>query len=420
MNRPDSNAVDNCLAQVLTDQYGFLPLDVRYGAAAAARHVVDQFRLATAPATPTAPKPEPWSNMLAHVCDKCGCLVTSDRWRLHERFHIALDQVANEAAVNAADPARVDEQRTANDTAARREKLWHAQLCVILECDDRRIPFEFLIGRVQGAVLERDRLRALEQVCIEAGASGSTPERIEWVRTLISDRGTLTELFRGLNRAVGGTSGENGRDWNADYIDTWLFALFVGWDCEEDHIHDPDCYALSEVAQKWGWTPVRTEWTRAFRRLIASMQKRPPTEVDKAAIEKTLTEGFEDEPAAAEPCPSLYLDATGELCACILTKVDDPELHTAWASDGSRVAWREDTAVPVPWPVDQEPPPGIDLLHDPDGDQSGTAWLHRMRGGWEWFYDKKPVSGAIADMTAVSWSEAVAENEGRRLLVVKL
>lgn len=42
--QPDSNTVDNAIAQALQQQYGFVPLSVRYEAASAARAVVERWR----------------------------------------------------------------------------------------------------------------------------------------------------------------------------------------------------------------------------------------------------------------------------------------------------------------------------------------------------------------------------------------
>lgn len=41
---PDSNAVDNAIAETLQQHYGWVPLSVRYGAATAARAIVEQWR----------------------------------------------------------------------------------------------------------------------------------------------------------------------------------------------------------------------------------------------------------------------------------------------------------------------------------------------------------------------------------------
>jgi hypothetical protein len=41
---PKWQVVDNALSATLTEQYGFLPLSVRYDAAEAARRVVDAWR----------------------------------------------------------------------------------------------------------------------------------------------------------------------------------------------------------------------------------------------------------------------------------------------------------------------------------------------------------------------------------------
>ena len=119
---------------------------------------------------------------------------------------------------------------------------------------------------------------------------------------------------------------------------------------------------------------------------------------------------FLDGPAETEVCPSLYLTATGHLVACQQPKVDEPDLHTAML-DGHRIAWREPDAVPSPWPVDQEPPAGINLLRD-TGSQL-VPYLARVQNGWGWLGDPN----GSRTHGAIQWAEAVLDVDGDLVVV---
>lgn len=119
---------------------------------------------------------------------------------------------------------------------------------------------------------------------------------------------------------------------------------------------------------------------------------------------------FLDGPAEAEVCPSLYLTATGHLVACEQPKVDEPDLHTAML-DGHRIAWREPDAVPSPWPVDQEPPAGINLLRDTDCEL--VPYLARVQNGWGWLGDPN----GSRTHGAIQWAEAVLDVDGDLVVV---
>jgi hypothetical protein len=43
------------------------------------------------------------------------------------------------------------------------------------------------------------------------------------------------------------------RDWAANRHDAFLFGLFRGWDCENEHEHDAQCPQMASVALAHGW-----------------------------------------------------------------------------------------------------------------------------------------------------------------------
>jgi len=64
------------------------------------------------------------------------------------------------------------------------------------------------------------------------------------------------------------------RDWARDRRDAWLYAILVGWICEDDHAHDDLCMGdepLIETAQRHGWDEETVTRLRAYRAAIAAL-----------------------------------------------------------------------------------------------------------------------------------------------------
>jgi hypothetical protein len=78
-------------------------------------------------------------------------------------------------------------------------------------------------------------------------------------------------------------------------------------------------------------------------------------------------------PAEAEVCPSLCLDYE-DLFACTATGKHDVHRFNA-------LKWTDEQAVPSPWPVDREPPAGINCLRDM---ADGQYLCRASTGGWWW------------------------------------
>lgn len=426
---PDPAEVDNGIAQLLTERYGFLPLTIRNSAARQARYVVQQYRdqldaargvlspLAQAihdqqqdhaqavraaaaqyafPVTP--PAFVAWSSTHNCVCRDCGAVVQQDMWDQHQIFHMALGQLWR---VQQDEP----QQRESNEAkVTMRLKLWHSELCDVLGMP-RTTDIRSLFKHAEDVTRELAELRDAAH--------------------------TLADAFARTRRGMT----TSGRQWNADALDAWLYALFVGWDCTEDHEHQAGvCNVLDEVAATWNFSQGQVADLRHMQAVIARTESllTPAGPVDRAAVEATLTAGFEDDQAAAAgPCPSIFLRASEEdgpellLCQGKAGHYDpaddsrapDGRFHWSYRASGGRNNWDHTVEVPQPWPVELEPPVGIDLLHDVDDDQSGTTWLHRMGDGWEWTSGKELTS--VGEVFPVPWAEAVSEAEGRPLVVVK-
>lgn len=76
------------------------------------------------------------------------------------------------------------------------------------------------------------------------------------------DLTALAAMFEGLERLIS----TNSRDWGESRVDAWLWAVLVGWDCEQDE-HDDTCThgALEEVAQRYGWDEETVAKARRYR-----------------------------------------------------------------------------------------------------------------------------------------------------------
>jgi hypothetical protein len=77
---------------------------------------------------------------------------------------------------------------------------------------------------------------------------------------------TLAPMFEGLGRLIATSS----RDWSEYRVDAWLWAVLVGWDCEEAHTHDETCEggSLEEIAAVHGWSEEAIAKARCYRAAV--------------------------------------------------------------------------------------------------------------------------------------------------------
>jgi len=64
------------------------------------------------------------------------------------------------------------------------------------------------------------------------------------------------------------------RNWGQHARDAWLYGVFVGWACEDDHEHNWICggnEALTEVAERHGWTARDVAELQQQRAVIRSL-----------------------------------------------------------------------------------------------------------------------------------------------------
>lgn len=84
----------------------------------------------------------------------------------------------------------------------------------------------------------------------------------------------LPEMFGGLNRLLATSS----RDWGATREDAWLYGLFCGWDCEDNHEHDDLCdngAAMNEMVKSYGWSPETVARLRSYRAAVLAATGEP-------------------------------------------------------------------------------------------------------------------------------------------------
>jgi hypothetical protein len=125
--------------------------------------------------------------------------------------------------------------------------------------------------------------------------------------------------------------------------------------------------------------------------------------------------------AEAEVCPSLYLYRDGDIARLLPCSLD-PYRHTdgnyhvngdRFAAGAPPVTWSDAEAVPSPWPVDQEPPAGINLLADTGAGET-LGYLCRVTKHWVWS-DKPAIPHSPYQM--VPWAKAVLDADGDLVVV---
>ncbi|MFZ4137029.1 hypothetical protein [Streptomyces koyangensis] len=94
----------------------------------------------------------------------------------------------------------------------------------------------------------------------------------------VDDRQTLAAALSGLETLIVTSS----RDWGTYRVDAWIWAVLVGWDCEEDQ-HNASCSheALEEVAAVHGWTDDTVAKARRYRTAVRRLTAEAKAEGDR-------------------------------------------------------------------------------------------------------------------------------------------
>jgi hypothetical protein len=272
------------------------------------------------------------------------------------------------------------------------------------------------IAMEQRALLERKR-----QEC----------ERLHTPATLPSEVPTVdAELAAKISQAVHdpGKFVARDRTWD-DTFDQWEYESVAAWgaravmsilapEVKEPADTEPVTdQALSDLLLLVGVTVspgLVATWTTEWREQAAQWAGLVHLQASDNDVDVPERPTFLDRPAEAEQvCPSLYLH-NGTLYPCNLaielhlrpsTGPDDHwHAYLVDSPDGDAVKyrWQGKDAVSSPWPVDREPPAGIDILRD-TGDHK-TGYLCRVPGGWRWFTDPNERHDWTGDVA--SWATA--------------
>jgi len=92
----------------------------------------------------------------------------------------------------------------------------------------------------------------------------------------MSDSPVTQDLQEALSSAERIMRGDR-RDWTANRHDAFLFGLFYGWDCEQDHAHDSTCPEMASVAQAHGWDENFVARLRRLRRGVRAASSQAPS-----------------------------------------------------------------------------------------------------------------------------------------------
>jgi hypothetical protein len=90
-----------------------------------------------------------------------------------------------------------------------------------------------------------------------------------------AERDRLAEQVKRVLEAAHWALTTSADDWGATFGKAWIYGIFVGWWCEEDHEHDlDDCGndgALQELTERFDWTPEHVEALRSLRASVLAL-----------------------------------------------------------------------------------------------------------------------------------------------------
>ncbi|MFI9012620.1 hypothetical protein ACIGZI_01140 [Streptomyces griseus] len=83
-----------------------------------------------------------------------------------------------------------------------------------------------------------------------------------------ADTATLAAALGGLGTLIATSS----RDWGTYRVDAWIWAVLVGWDCEQN-VHDETCThgALEDTAAMHGWDAATVAKARRYRAAVRAL-----------------------------------------------------------------------------------------------------------------------------------------------------
>jgi hypothetical protein len=99
-------------------------------------------------------------------------------------------------------------------------------------------------------------------------------KRAEELEDALTRIRALAPMLDGLDTLLATSS----RDWGEYRVDAWLWAVLVGWDCEDDHEHDETCdngAAMQEMADRHKWDDAAVDKARRYREAVRAMEHLP-------------------------------------------------------------------------------------------------------------------------------------------------
>ncbi|WP_405149476.1 hypothetical protein OG589_14655 [Sphaerisporangium sp. NBC_01403] len=127
---------------------------------------------------------------------------------------------------------------------------------------------------LKGAEREAEALRA--QLTAARAATGDSPAISAWSK--VFDRAQCAEAAVARVREAldfcGRIMATSSRDWGDQSVDALLWAVIVGWVCEELHVHDWECGAdlsLLAMAERHGWDDALVERLRLMRDAVRAV-----------------------------------------------------------------------------------------------------------------------------------------------------
>lgn len=107
------------------------------------------------------------------------------------------------------------------------------------------------------------------------------------VRELEEENQQLRDTVSAAQKAVdsaGTALAFSPRDWGADHRDAWVYAILLGWGCEDDHEHDDVCEgdaALTEIADQHRWDEATVARVTSHRASITKLDRASARDIAK-------------------------------------------------------------------------------------------------------------------------------------------
>ncbi|MFD3516266.1 hypothetical protein [Streptomyces sp. NPDC058657] len=174
-----------------------------------------------------------------------------------EALERAVGEVATEAAAHRFCLMR---QNTVIQRAEHAEAAL-ARIGQMVDAWERRLPETVRTA----TVIEAIRHALGRNAYSRAGAVLAALDDVDW-RGPVRDE--LAPMFEGFERLLTTSS----RDWGEYWVDAWLYAVLVGWDCE-DAEHNRTCVhgALEEMAARHGWDDETVAKVRRYRSAVRAV-----------------------------------------------------------------------------------------------------------------------------------------------------